>query len=340
MNITLSKHPKAQKAYILVKSLQNSFVGKLNSISSKFGEDKNFEEVSWLRNNGLNGGGSRFTACDKEFFNTASVNVSQVHYENDDSKNLNSASAISTIIHPNNPLLPSFHMHISYTLMKDGKKYWRIMADLNPSNEKKQDKEDFFSSLKDLAQENYEEGILQGDKYFFIPALNRHRGVSHFYLENYSTDNEENDFEYAQNFGEGIINTYISLIAKRTVLAKKEEIINQINYHTLYLYQVLLLDKGTISGLLVHNQNELGIMASLPKKINKTLLESWINIQVSPQNELLKSICEIISEDGLVNNEIKTNIAQVIREHYKNNKSALNLLASGFSQTKTVQNHK
>ena len=340
MNITLSNHAQAKKAYTLVKSLQNSFVGKLNSISSNFGSDKNFKEVSWLRNDGLNGGGSRFQSCDLDFFNTASVNVSQVHYENDESKTLNSASAISTIIHPNNPLLPSFHMHISYTLMKDGKFYWRIMADLNPSNERVEDTEDFFKSLKELAQDNYEEGIKQGDKYFYIPALNRERGVSHFYLENYYTENQNNDFEYALNFGEGIINTYVSLIAKRTVLAKKEEIQIQKDYHTLYLYQVLLLDKGTISGLLVHNQNELGIMASLPKIINKNLLESWIKIQVSPQNELLKSICENIDSDGLVDNETKTKIAQSIREHYKNNKSALNLLASGFSKTTTVSNHK
>ena len=163
MNITLSNHAQAKKAYTLVKSLQNSFVGKLNSISSNFGSDKNFKEVSWLRNDGLNGGGSRFQSCDLDFFNTASVNVSQVHYENDESKSLNSASAISTIIHPNNPLLPSFHMHISYTLMKDGKFYWRIMADLNPSNERCQDTEDFFNSLKDLDKENYDEGVKQGD---------------------------------------------------------------------------------------------------------------------------------------------------------------------------------
>ena len=212
MNMIMAKSANAIKAYQLVSILQKRFVDKLNFLSSTLGENKNFEKVVWFRDNGIHGGGNRFEARDNVLFNTASVNVSQVHYDEDETKSLQSATAISTIIHPKNPNVPSIHIHISLTCLRDGSSYWRVMADLNPSLQNDEDKEVFNNSLKELSNETYEEGIKQGDKYFFIPALNKHRGVCHFYLENYKTQNESDDFLFAQNFGEGIIDTYINII--------------------------------------------------------------------------------------------------------------------------------
>ena len=66
-----------------------------------------------------------------ETFNRASINVSQVQYENLPDKRLNAATAL-TIIHPAN--LCTIHSY-AYQLdeLKSGKGTWRIMADLNPS---------------------------------------------------------------------------------------------------------------------------------------------------------------------------------------------------------------
>ena len=47
-----------------------------------------------------------------------------------------------------------------------------------------------------------------------------------------------------------------------------------------YLFQVLTLDRGTTSGLLIHNQNDVGIMGSLSLYINKVLLSSQNHIKV------------------------------------------------------------
>ena len=96
-----------------------------------------------------------------------------------------------------------------------GSSYWRLMADLNPSVYNEGDKNSFDAMLKRLSNENYEEGSVQGDKYFNIPALQRHRGVSHFYLENYKTDDETADFAFANSFGEGVIDEYIEIITSR-----------------------------------------------------------------------------------------------------------------------------
>ena len=341
--MNMSKSQDAIKAYELVRALQKRFVDKLDDLSSKFGENKKFEEVNWLRNNGIYGGGNRFEARDEVLFNTASVNVSQVHYDEDLSKSLQSASAISTIIHPKNPNVPSIHIHISLTSFKDGNSYWRIMADLNPSLENMEDKKIFDECLKQISKENYEEGTKQGEKYFFIPALNRHRGVSHFYLENYKTEDKQKDFDFALDFGKSVIDTYIDIISNAFETRKTfsvQDIKKQLDYHTLYLFQVLTLDRGTTSGLLIHNENDVGIMGSLPKFVNKKLLTSWIENMQTPQNELLENIIASIEDNGVINAQIKEKLAQTVRKHYKKHPDALKYQASGNTIPNTVNNHK
>ena len=343
MSIQLSTSKEAIDAYTLVTNIQKHFVSKLNALSLKHSNNLAFEESTWLRDEGTKGGGNRFQAKDFDLFNTASVNVSQVHYDKEDNKNLLSATAISTIIHPKNPLLPSVHIHISYTQIKNQKSYWRIMADLNPSLTNEKDYMSFKLSLKDLTKEFFDEGVKQGDKYFYIPSLKKHRGVSHFYLENHYSDDEVKDYDFAQTFGLGIIDTYIGILntsLEKKISPSKEEKQKQLNYHTLYLFQVLTLDRGTTSGLLIHSQNNLGIMASLPTHVNKKLLASWIKIQRSPQDELLENIIELINEEGLIDNKTKEALAFVVREHYIKYPQALSLQASGNTIPTTVDNHK
>jgi len=332
----------AQKAYALVRSLQKRFVEKLNDLTEKFGEGRYFQEVTWLRDEGIHGGGSRFEARDKALFNTASVNVSQVHYDELPQKQLKSATAISTIIHPNNPHVPSIHIHISLTELRNGKSYWRIMADLNPSIVNMDDRERFYEALQKLSSEYYEEGTEQGDKYFAIPALKQTRGVSHFYLENFSTADKEADFDFAQKFGEGIIDAYIDIIDNALDSCKtisQEDRAEQLAYHTLYLFQVLTLDRGTTAGLMVHNQNDVGIMGSLPSHINKELLKSWIEKVEKPQDELVRALVNSVGDDGVIDLETKGKLAAVVREHYKKHPEALSLQASGNTVPTTVQNH-
>lgn len=340
--MNMSKSQDAIKAYEIVRNLQKRFVDKLNDLSAKYGENKKFQEVNWLRNNGVYGGGSRFEAKDEVLFNTASVNVSQVHYDEDLTKSLQSATAISTIIHPKNPNVPSIHIHISLTSFKDGNSYWRIMADLNPSLENIEDKKIFDESLKQISKENYEEGTKQGEKYFFIPALNRHRGVSHFYLENYKSEDKQKDFDFALEFGKMVIDTYIDIISNALETRKTfsvQDMKKQLDYHTLYLFQVLTLDRGTTSGLLIHNENDVGIMGSLPKFVNKKLLISWIENMEEVQKTLLEKIISSIDDNGVINTQTKEKLAQVVRNHYKNNPDALKYQARGTVIPNTVNNH-
>jgi len=337
---TQASSPQAQKSYEIVSHLQNYFVSKLNEIG-----EKDFEAVEWFRDEGKHGGGVRYESRDENIFNRASVNVSQVHYDNDASKKLSSASAISTIIHPVNPHAPSMHMHISWTQMRDGKGYWRIMADLNPSIPNDEDKKAFFQMLQTAIPAHYEEGVAQGDRYFFIPALDRHRGVSHFYLENFNTGDEKADERLAQSVGEAVIDTYISIL--KNALSSHpnithEEKQKQLDYHTLYFFQVLTLDRGTTSGLLIHNQNDVGILGSLPLHMQRDLLESWKVKMPDVQQKLLERILDALPLTSVasINQEVKKDLACAVREHYKQHPEALSLQASGNIIPPTVENHK
>ena len=342
MSIIFAKSEDAKFALELVKSLQKRFVEKLNKLSKEYGENRVFEELIWKRDEGIHGGGSRFEARDEILFNTASVNVSQVHYDDLEEKQLQSATAISTIIHPKNPNLPSIHIHISLTCLRNQNSYWRIMADLNPSIENEIDKKVFEKSLKKASKNSFEDGKNQGEKYFFIPALNRHRGISHFYLENYKTSDKNADFIFAKEFGEEIIDTYINILTNALLNRQTfsvKDIKAQLDYHTLYLFQVLTLDRGTTSGLLVHNQNDVGIMGSLPKFVNINLLKSWVEKLEFPQNKLLERIIESIDNKGTIDIKTKEKLANVVRNHYQEFPDSLKFQASGNTIPTTVNNH-
>ena len=324
MKISLSTSIKAQRATTLVEGLQAKFVKVLTSAS----EGEIFEEVSWLRDQGVHGGGSRFVAPAKGFFDRASVNVSHVHYDDVPEKKLASASALSAIVHPSHPFLPSIHIHFSWTEMRDGSGYWRMMADLNPSNPNDQNTIAFDENLKAHSAEYFEEGKRQGDEYFFIPALKEHRGVSHFYLEGFDTGDFDKDYAMAEVLACSVIDTYqqiiiSSLSANPEYSAADKQ--RQIDYHTLYFYQVLTLDKGTTAGILVHNQNDLGVFGSLPSTINCDLLKSWIERTPEPLNDLVKDLFEVFNATGnaKVENNEKLAFAKIIRAFYADHSNLL-----------------
>jgi len=339
-----AKSTHAEQAYTLVCDLQQRFVTKLNAISKKYGRGKSYEPTEWFRDEGKHGGGVRFMATDELLFNRASVNTSQVQYDDDATKQLASASAISTIIHPKNPLAPSVHIHISWTELKNGSGYWRVMADLNPAIENAEDKARFANKLKQAAPQQYAEAAAQGDRYFYIPALGRHRGVTHFYLENYSSGNFDTDLTMARTVGEAAIDTYCDILAsaieKRTS-PTEADYKKQLDYHTLYFFQVLTLDRGTTSGLLVHNQNDIGILASLPSHVNRTLLASWKQRMQAPQDLLLEKMIDCLTDKEVcpVEDVTKQSLANCVRKHYLAHPEAIDMQASGNTVPPTVNNH-
>jgi coproporphyrinogen III oxidase len=199
--------------------------------------------------------------------------------------------------------------------------------------------------LKEAAGDKYlEEGRNQGDRYFNIPVLERTRGISHFYLENFNTGNFEADRAYVEQFAQKVVDAYIGITVQalqHNISYTQKQRDKQIDYHTLYLFQVLTLDRGTTSGLLVHEQNDVGIMGSIPSHINCELLASWVEKMPKPQDELLTALLKALPKEvpTPVEVETKKKLANAVRMHYTKYPEALNMQASGNSVPPTVANH-
>ena len=327
---------KKTEALRLVKSLQSRFVVGLERLA-----EQSFTATQWQRDEGRHGGGIRYGATDSKRLGRASVNVSQIHYDDEPERKLASATALSTIVHPVHPHAPSVHIHISWTELKSGSAYWRIMADLNPALPNSQHTKQFVESLRQAAPREFNEAEQQGNQYFFIPALKRHRGVAHFYLETYNTGDFSADAALAKRVGEAAINTYLDVLSEPCPSVTTEEVAMQLAYHTLYFFQVLTLDRGTTAGLLVHGQNDIGILGSLPPKIDKNLLVSWRSRMEPPQGKLLDGILAVLPDLGVctVNDEIKAKLAAALRTHYQAHPEALGLQAASHHAPPTVDNH-
>ena len=339
-----ARSPDAAAARQLVSDLQQRFATRLEALSARHGGPVELTRISWLRDDGRHGGGTRLVAVDTPIFNRAAINVSGVHYDDDPDRRLGSATALSTIIHPQAPRAPSVHIHISWTELRDGTGYWRVMADLNPAIEDPHATERFRAAMRDASPGLYARAAAQGDRYFSIPALGRHRGVTHYYLEGFSSGDRAADSAFARRFGEAVIDRYADELAAAVASAPTPtdaERRGQLDYHTLYLFQVLTLDRGTTSGLLVHTQNDIGILGSLPARVDRGLLASWADKVPSPQDELVRALVATLPEGHPceVSDAVRAELAQVVRDHYRAHPDALAFQASGDIMPPTVDNH-
>jgi len=344
MTHTPARSRQAAQADTLVRELQRRFVAALEQLADEHGHAQRFRPVGWLRDQGRHGGGTRLEAMDHPLFNRASVNVSQVHYDDDPSRRLGSATAISTIIHPAHPLAPSVHMHISWTEMKRGDGYWRIMADLNPAIEDPAASARFCQALQAVAPTQYAAAMAQGARYFYIPALQRHRGVAHFYLEQYHSGDFATDLRLARSVGEATIDCYVSILRdclRDAAPPSEAQRQAQLAYHTLYFFQVLTLDRGTTAGLLVHDQNDIGILGSLPARIDRTLLADWRKRLPQPQDVLLDTLLQVLPKTvpTPIDEATKAKLAHVVRRHYRMHPQALDLQAAVDATPDTIGQH-
>lgn len=303
-----------------------------------------FTPVSWDRDGGRHGGGTRYQAAGGAF-DRASVNVSCVHYDDRPDKALASATALSAIVHPAHPRAASMHLHVSWTARKDGRAYWRVMADLNPSMPDPGQTARFRDALAAAAGAHWGHGRDNGDRYFAIPALDRHRGVCHFYLEGLDSGDFEADRALGEAVETAVIDTYAALIGEAVEGAGEpsaDERAAQLAYHTVYLFQVLTLDRGTTSGLLVHGDNDVGILGSLPSRVDRALLASWRDRVPALQAPLVDALVGALAPGPTspVDVPAKRRLADAVRAHYRAHPDALALQARGDVLPPTVANHR
>ncbi|RME85255.1 MAG: coproporphyrinogen III oxidase [Zetaproteobacteria bacterium] len=334
---------QADMAFDLVVGLQARYHEGLEALRRAHRARPSFVCHFWLRDQGRHGGGWRWQSAENEIFASATINVSQVHYTDDPARPLLAASAISAIVHPAHPNAPSMHMHISHTMRKDGTHYWRWMADLNPAIPHEADTQAFRAALQAACPRWFKHAEREGARYFWIPALGRTRGVAHFYLEAFTTGDEAEDFATAWRIGRAAIDTYLEILERRLSAPPPDAamLAAQRAYHTLYFFQVLMLDRGTTAGLLAHQDNDLGILGSLPPRVDRTLLASWRPRVHPEQRPLLDAILDALPQGTIVavDDATKLRLAAALRGFYRAHPEALRLQARASVEPPTLLNH-
>jgi coproporphyrinogen III oxidase len=330
----LPRSARAQAALKRVRALQERWGALLRDLSP----DGDLDRQQWRRDGGAHGGGDRLSNAGDEQLDRASVNVSTVHYDDEPDRALGSATALSVIVHPRNPRAPSIHHHVSLTELRSGVCTWRIMADLNPSCPEPSDRDELLRAWAEASPATIDEARAQGDRYFFIPALGRHRGVAHAYLE--AVPDGPGAEALAERVSVAIIDAYGRIASRRMAeLPAPGERDLQLAYHTLYLFQVLTLDRGTTAGLLAHDQNDLGILGSLPSRVDPDLLASWRARTPDVQRPWLDAIVRILC-DGRVDDAEKRALAEASRAHYRANPHALAAQAVSDRLASAAENHR
>ena len=334
---------ESEEVHKLLSRLQTHFLFSLDELVAPGSTESRWKLLRWDRDGGQHGGGIRFEKSGTELFSRATVNVSNVHFEDVEKYPIDSATALSVILHPKNPYVPSLHFHISFveTRSKKSTPYWRMIADLNPAIESRQtdNAERFKRAVGSAIMDSVPKGEKTidgeylfrcatefGNKYFYVPVLNRFRGVFHFFAPYVSPSigvSSATSKEMAERFSLHVISTYVEIARHEISLHRDgsltaEDYGRQLFYHTLYFFQVITLDRGTTHGLLAHDQNDIGTLASLPNRVDCSVLRSWQGALKYPQSELLGKVVELLEKsEGDITDKTRGSLANIIRHHYR-----------------------
>jgi len=283
-------HIDAVKAYLL--DLQDRICAALEAQDGQ----ARFQEDAWERdpnstNNSdsplkLTGGGRTRVIADGTVIEKGGVNFSHVRGEQlPASATANrpelagrsfQALGVSLVIHPHNPYVPTSHANVRlFVAEKEGEEpVWWFGGgfDLTPFYPYEEDVIHWHQTAKDLCRPFGESVFAEHkkwcDDYFFLKHRNENRGVGGLFFDDLNRWDGELDFEksfaYMQAVGNGYIDAYVPIVARR----KDEEYGEQERKFQCYrrgryVEFNLVFDRGTIFGLQTGGRTE-SILMSLP----------------------------------------------------------------------------
>ncbi|KAL5460510.1 hypothetical protein EMCRGX_G033961 [Ephydatia muelleri] len=205
------------------------------SLEEKF-EDKKFRVDRWTREEG--GGGISCVLQDGKTFEKAGVNISVVHgnlppaavkqmrargKDLPEDKTLPFyAVGISCVIHPVNPMVPTFHFNYRYFEINDGagKIDWWFGggADLTPMYLNEEDAAHFHRTFKEACDasdpEYYPKFKKWCDNYFVITHRGESRGVGGIFFDDLDSPSKQACMDFVSRCARAVVQSYVPIVGK------------------------------------------------------------------------------------------------------------------------------
>ncbi|MGY3903604.1 oxygen-dependent coproporphyrinogen oxidase [Aeromonas lusitana] len=182
------------------------------------------------------------------------------------------AMGVSLVIHPHNPYVPTSHANVRFFIAeKEGEDpIWWFGGgfDLTPFYPFAEDVQHWHTVSHALCQpfgqKIYPEFKAWCDRYFFLKHRNETRGVGGLFFDDLNRWPFEECFAFMQAVGNGYLDAYLPIIARRKALPYGErERAFQLYRRGRYVEFNLVYDRGTLFGLQTGGRTE-SILMSMP----------------------------------------------------------------------------
>lgn len=180
------------------------------------------------------------------------------------------AAAISMIMHPRNPYVPTFHANLRFFLVDQSHWYFGGGFDLTPYYPFEEDVVHWHKCAKDACDpfgiEVYPALKKRCDEYFYLPHRQEARGVGGVFFDDWVEGGFDQSFDFVRSIGDNILPAYIPIVEKRkdTPFGEREE--EFLLYRRgRYAEFNLAIDRGTRYGLQSGRRIE-SVLASMPPR--------------------------------------------------------------------------
>ena len=182
------------------------------------------------------------------------------------------ALAISMIVHPQNPYVPTFHANLRFFLVDRAHWHFGGGFDLTPYYGFKEDAVSWHKMAKQacdpFGQEIYPIFKQACDDYFYLKHRNEPRGIGGLFFDDYNQGGFENAFALTRSVGESYLKAYTPIVElrKSTPYGEREREF-QLYRRGRYVEFNLVYDRGTLFGLQSGGRTE-SILMSLPSLVS------------------------------------------------------------------------
>jgi coproporphyrinogen III oxidase len=201
------------------------------------------------------------------------------------------AAAISMIMHPRNPYVPTFHANLRFFLVDDENWYFGGGFDLTPYYPFAEDVLHWHQCARKACEgfgdDTYQRLKNWCDEYFYLPHRNEPRGVGGLFFDDWIEGGFETSFNFVQSIGDSILPAYQPILERRMDCNFSDREDEFMLYRRgRYAEFNLAIDRGTKYGLQSGRRIESVLASMPPRAIWKY---NWQPEPGSPESDLYEN---------------------------------------------------